>query len=245
MKFTWIGGPTWLLELGAFRILGDPVFADRLTVPAGASTRTVPLPDIDLSTIDAICVSCLRPDHCSGAVGDRVDSATPAFVPDGCRAQAREAGLDAAEALAWYGQSTFEKAAERLVVTAVPAMSKSGDDNGYFLEHVAGDARVTAYCTGDALWSNEVRRIQRELGHSNILIQHLGAERDGSGELTSSNGKDAIQFVYRMQPNAIAAVHHSTFSHYNESLDPFRDLVSRTIYDRRLRSLSEGESFDK
>jgi L-ascorbate metabolism protein UlaG (beta-lactamase superfamily) len=28
MKFQWIGGPTFLLELGSFRILSDPMFAE-------------------------------------------------------------------------------------------------------------------------------------------------------------------------------------------------------------------------
>ena len=102
----------------------------------------------------------------------------------------------------------------------------------------------TAYCTGDAMWSDEVRRVQRELGYANVLIQHIGAE-GGAGALTSPDGKEAMQFVYRMQPNAVVAVHHSTFSHYTEGPEPFAEHISRTIYEKRLQPLAQGESLTK
>lgn len=245
MKFSWIGGATWLLELGAFRVLGDPVFAQTLTLPAGESIRVNPLPATNVSSVDTICVSCLRPDHFDSTSATHVDETTRVVCPQAEADEITGAGFDNVEALAWFAQVTLEKNGETLVITAVPAISGSGDDNGYFFEHNAGDARVTAYCTGDALWSDEIRHIQQELGYSNLLIQHVGAELDASGGLTSPSGKEAMQFVYRMQPNAIAAVHHSTFSHYTEPFQQFRDPISRTIYDRRLRVLAEGESFTK
>ncbi len=100
------------------------------------------------------------------------------------------------------------------------------------------------YWTGDQRWSDDVRRVQRDLGYANLLVIHLGAERSEGGAISAS-GKDAMQTVYRMQPNAIAAIHHHTFSHYSEPLGPFADLIGRTIYEKRLRVLSEGESFEK
>jgi len=244
MKFSWIGGPTWLLELGAFRILGDPVFAQTLPLAAGESQRTSPLPEMDVSSLDVVCVSCVRCDHFDAAPDPRMDATARAIcLPSGMDQVGKV--FDNAGALGWFAQETLEKNGETLLITAVPAISGSGEDNGYFFEHRAGDARVTAYCTGDALWSDEIRRVQKDLGYSNLLIQHIGAERDGSGALTSASGKEAMQFVYRMQPNAIVAVHHATFSHYTEPFEPFRDQVSRTIYDRRLRIPGEGESFTK
>jgi hypothetical protein len=54
-----------------------------------------------------------------------------------------------------------------------------------------------------------------------------------------------MQLVYRMQPNAIAAVHHDTFSHYTETIDPFIERIGLTIYEKRLRVLRGGESFEK
>jgi len=48
-----------------------------------------------------------------------------------------------------------------------------------------------------------------------------------------------------MQPNAIVPVHHHTYSHYREPVEAFIDHIGRTIYDRRLRVLTEGESWEK
>jgi hypothetical protein len=48
-----------------------------------------------------------------------------------------------------------------------------------------------------------------------------------------------------MQPNAIAVVHHSSFSHYTEPIAPFIEKINLTIYENRLRRLREGESFEK
>ena len=94
------------------------------------------------------------------------------------------------------------------------------------------------------MFSDATREIQRTHGYSNLLVVHIGAERIG-GRLVSADAKEAMQIVYRMQPNAIAAVHHSTFSHYGEPIAPFLDKISLTIYEKRLRRLREGESFEK
>ena len=82
MKFSWIGGATWLLELGAFRILGDPVFAQTIALPTGESTRANPLPTTNVSSVDTICVSCLRPDHFDSASAAHVDQTTRVVCPE-------------------------------------------------------------------------------------------------------------------------------------------------------------------
>jgi L-ascorbate metabolism protein UlaG (beta-lactamase superfamily) len=243
VKFTWIGGPTFLLELGSFRILGDPVFADAFDMTlAGAVarvTRTSPLSLPDLSRLDLVCASCFRADHFDPAAHAHLDPSTPLASP---REGADECGFADRRALAWGESADFEKGAERLAVHAVRAEAA----NGYFFRHTAGGADTTAYWTGDARWSDAVRDVQREHGYSNLLIQHLGAEPGaGPGERRSVDGKEAMQFVYRMQPNAVVAVHHHTFSHYTEPIGPFVEWIGKTIYEKRLRILSEGESFEK
>jgi len=242
MKFTWIGGPTFLLELGSFRILGDPVFADAFEMRvAGATTRvsrTTPLALPDLTNLDLVCASCFRPDHFdTSAAGGRVDPSTPLVAPAG-----GAGGFSDVRALGWGESVEFAKGTESLAVHATHA----GDGNGYFFEHGAGDVRTTAYWTGDARWSDAVRDLQRTHGYANLLIQHIGAEPGAEADSRRSvDGKEAMQFVYRMQPNAVVAIHHHTFSHYTETIEPFAALMAKTIYEKRLRILSEGESFAK
>jgi hypothetical protein len=141
------------------------------------------------------------------------------------------------------GESTrLAKGAAALEVTAVPA---GADGVGFFLKLERGERPFTAYVTGDTLFSEQTRELQRAHGYSNLLVMYLGAERTAAGALRSADAKDAMQVIYRMQPNAIAAVHHSTFSHYTEPVTPFREKIELTIYEKRLRVLREGESFEK
>jgi L-ascorbate metabolism protein UlaG (beta-lactamase superfamily) len=231
VKFTWIGGPSFRLELGPFVLVGDPVLADRLELDGVVVKRVSPRVGVEVSGADVVLVTSARADHCDAAALAHC-AATRILGAKGVPG-ARAPGI---------GEATrVEKAGSVLTITAVPA---SGGASGYFLKLEHGERPFTAYVTGDTLFSEHTRELQRTHGYSNLLVIHLGAERVG-GELRSADAKEAMQIVYRMQPNAIAAVHHSTFSHYTEAIGPFLEKIGLTIYEKRLRVLREGESFEK
>lgn len=234
MKFTWIGGPSFLLELGPFRVAGDPVLRESFCLREAQVTRLVPVAPFDASGIDAVLVTSAQPDH---------------FDPEGvarCGAGAvlipATASLQGATPIAAGGVRTLEKESASLSITAVPA---AREGNGYFLKFESGGRPFTVYITGDVLFSEHTREIQRGHGYANLLVIHAGAERDGDGALRSADAMEAMQIIYRMQPNAIAAVHHHTFSHYSETIAPLVEKAALTIYEKRLRVLREGESFQK
>jgi len=231
MKLTWIGGPSFRLELGPFLLVGDPVFVDRFELEGTAVTRVTPRVVVDCSGADAVLVTSARADHFDPT----------AIAHCGAAKVVGAAGVSGARVLA-HGESVrIEKDGATLTITAVPA----GDNgNGYFLKLEQGERPFTAYITGDTLFSEHTRELQQTHGYSNLLVIHVGAERAGNA-LRSPDGKEAMQIVYRMQPNAIAAVHHTSFSHYTEPIDPFLEKIGLTIYEKRLRVLREGESFEK
>ncbi len=241
MKFTWIGGPTFVLELGPFRIVGDPVLADRFDLDGHDVRRLSARPDVSTPAADVVLVTSRRADHFEPATVEAYGGV--ALLPAGSTTGA------GAHALGWQESKRFEKAGATLVVTAVPggAPDTPGTErgNGYFLRLEAGERPFTAYVTGDTRFSDDTRAIQRTHGHSNLLVLYVGAERASDGSFRSADAKDAMQIVYRMQPNAIAAVHHATFSHYTEPLDPLVEKIGLTIYEKRLRILREGECFEK
>jgi len=231
MKFTWIGGPSFRLELGPFLVVGDPVFADRFDLDGAPVMRVTPRADIDVSGADVVLVTSARADHFDAA----------AIARCGAARVVGSTGVSGARVLA-HGESVgIEKAGAALAITSVPA---GGDGNGYFLKLEHGERPFTAYITGDTLFSEHTHELQRTHGYSNLLVIHVGAER-AANALRSADGKEAMQIVYRMQPNAIAAVHHTTFSHYTEPIDPFLEKIGLTIYEKRLRVLHAGESFEK
>ena len=242
MKFTWIAGPSFLLEVGPFRIFGDPVLANEFTLPeVGAVTRVLapPSPALFSGGADAVLVTSLRADHFDPSALARLEA-------ENVLAPLKTPG---ARALAWGESFRLEKESFTLTVNAVEASSTGVEatehDNGYFLRLEGGAQAFTAYVTGDTRFSEATRALQREHGYSNLLVLYLGAERAANGSTRSAGTKDGMQIVYRMQPNAIAAVHHGTFSHYTEAIEPFLESIGLTIYEKRLRRLNEGESFEK
>lgn len=235
MKFTWIGGPTFLLELGPFCVAGDPVLRDTFELEgAGPVRRLAPLAPVALDDTDAVLVTSPRADHCDAAAVARFGAGT-VLVPAG-------ANVTGATTIAPGASVRLEKGAAALAISAVPA---GPDAVGYFLRLEAGARPFTAYITGDTIFSEDTRAIQRAHGYSNLLVIHAGAERAPDGTLRSADAMEAMQIVYRMQPNAIAAIHHGTFSHYTEPLAPLVEKIGLTIYEKRLRVLREGESFEK
>jgi L-ascorbate metabolism protein UlaG (beta-lactamase superfamily) len=244
MKFTWLGGPSFVLEVGPFRLVGDPVLADRFELPGlGVVTRAAgALPADALGNVaDVTLVTSLRADHFDTAVLERHGAGT-VLAPAATK-------LTHARTLSWGEMILLEKAGMTLSITAVPAgpanAPASERSNGYFLRIEGGPQPFTVYITGDTRFSEATRQLQLAYGYSNLLVLYLGAEPAPDGSMRSLDAKDAMQIVYRMQPNAIAAVHHATFSHYQESIDPFLEKIELTIYDKRLRRLREGESFEK
>jgi L-ascorbate metabolism protein UlaG (beta-lactamase superfamily) len=243
MKFTWLGGPSFVLELGPFRVACDLVLTSQFELPGhGTVTRTATssAPEAFTAVCDLTLVTSLRPDHFDGAALARRSVGT-VVTPVATN-------VASARTLAWGESIRLEKNGAVLLVTAVPAgsgNSSSDRDNGYFLRLEGGAQPFTVYITGDVLFSEATRELQRTHGYSNLLVLYIGGERATDGSPRSADSKDAMQIVYRMQPNAIAAVHHTTFSHYPEGVEPLLEKIALTIYDKRLRRLQEGESFEK
>jgi L-ascorbate metabolism protein UlaG (beta-lactamase superfamily) len=236
MKFTWLGGAAFLLELGPFRVVGDPVSRDRFQLDGNDVERLAAHPNVELGGSDVLLVTSPRPDHCDPDAITEIGAAR-VLAP-------RAAGLPQASPLEAGESQTIEQGGMKLEITAVPA-GNEGTDLGYFMRLRSGERPFTVYVTGDTLFSETTRELQRTRGYANLLVLNIGAERSADGKLRSPDAKEAMQLVYRMQPNAIAAVHHDTFSHYTETIDPFIERIGLTIYEKRLRVLRGGESFEK
>jgi L-ascorbate metabolism protein UlaG (beta-lactamase superfamily) len=231
MKFTWIGGPSFRLELGPFIIIGDPVHADEFELDGVKVKRTHVLQPVETNDADLVLVTSARADHFDP---DAVAKCHTDQVFGG-------SGVPHAKHVAPGESQSVIKDNVELVVTSVPANDGA---TGYFLRLISSERPFSAYITGDTLYSDHTRELQRTHGYANLLVMYAGAERHGAA-LRSADGKEAMQIVYRMQPNAIAAVHHTSFSHYTEPISAFVEKINLTIYENRLRRLREGESFEK
>jgi L-ascorbate metabolism protein UlaG (beta-lactamase superfamily) len=250
MVFTWLGGPTFVLRLGAFAVLADPVFGEG----KGKYSRLIPPAEPRLDEVDGVFVSRFAEDHCDAAALDRIPPGTTAIAPPSAVVPLTAIGYADVRGLAWWEDLRLQKGGEVLEAAAVPANAALADSeggssavgNGYVLRHTAAGVTTTVYWTGDSVWSNNLREIPLRFGHVNLLILHLGAEiAPLSGLRISADARDAMQFVFRMQPRTIIPVHHSTHAHYTEPIDAFRSRIDVTLYERRLAMLTVGQVFEK
>lgn len=231
MKFTWIGGPSFRLVLGPFIIIGDPVHVDEFELEGTRVKRVGVLQPVETNDADLVLVTSPRADHFDAEAVAKCHT-DQIFGAEGV---ARAIHLTSGDS------RTVTKNNVELGITAVPGIDGA---TGFFLRLMKDDRPFSAYITGDTLFTEHTRHLQHTHGYSNLLVMYVGAERHASA-LRSADAKEAMQIVYRMQPNAIAVVHHSSFSHYTESIAPFIEKINLTIYENRLRRLKEGESFEK
>ena len=115
MTFTWLGGAGYLLRLGPFRIIGDPVAAASIELDGSGAVRDAPAPPADLSGLDAVCLTCTRTDHYDPELVGGIE-AVPVLTPAG-------AEVPGGRGVEWFEGITLEKEGERLTITAVQAQS--------------------------------------------------------------------------------------------------------------------------
>jgi N-acyl-phosphatidylethanolamine-hydrolysing phospholipase D len=162
MKFQWIGGPTFLLELGSFRILFDPMFAvgeSAFIMNGHPSTsednvpiaRLAPLPSFELSPLDFVILSHLHSDHFDQVARDVLGKEVLLLAPSEQKPKLESWGFQNMRALSWWQESVLRKKNEVLKILIVPARhsrdaqtnQELGIVNGYVLKYSANGITYT------------------------------------------------------------------------------------------------------
>jgi len=262
LKFLWVGGPTFLLELGVFRVLADPVFGTgepafifRRHPATGEDnvpvSRLTDLPPLELSGLDIVLVSQHREDHFDAAAAERLDKNVAVIAPTDTVHALSSSGFGKTEELGWWEELSRTKSGETLTVMAVPTRyandermrAEYGASNGYIIRHETGDVRYTAYWTADTAWFSGARDISRRAGETDLLIPGLGAIGSGGPHgLASLSCKEAMQFVFLFRPKTIIPIGYNTFSHYEEGVAELEERIGKTMYEKKLVVLGEGQS---
>ncbi len=246
-KVTWIGGPTAVVEAKGFRVLIDPVLGDVIDMDGRTIARRTPAL-VPSNNIDVTLITRVAPDHVDAA-GLTAAGNAPVIVPVN---SVQLPGGHPAKPLAWHEAWAAERDGVKLTVTATPAHADDDQQpivgrpvgNGYHVQCGEGEDAFTFYLTGDTLMSDAIRQVQKRHGYVDWLFPYLGGEGTSDAPV-SADSKEAMQFVYRMRPNRVLPLHHSTFDHYTEPIDEFREKIELTIYEKKLILLAEGESFER
>lgn len=250
----WIGGPSFLLEMGPFRLLVDPVFGegdDAFTMPgvppsehAGLpAKRLVPLPAVDIDGLDAVVLTRIGEDHFDHTAAETLDVGLRVITPDDDTEPLLERGFTDIESLAWGQKFTAEKHDRSLTIIATQTtFGGERPSNGYVAVHTGGGGvSETAYWTGDTRWFSGARQIKEVSDRFDLFIPYVG----DAGDHGTLDGKDAMQFVFLIRPKRIVPVNYNTFSHYNESIRDFEERIGLTLYEKKLVILEEGEIFER
>jgi N-acyl-phosphatidylethanolamine-hydrolysing phospholipase D len=261
-KLTWLGGPTFLLELGQFKWLSDPMFGEgpaafimhdhpSTGAPIAEIARLAPLPPLDLRGLDGVIVSHLHSDHFDQIAVDRLDKALTVIASPEHTAVLNARGFHQAQPLDWGQTWSSQKNNEILTLTAMPARhahaerlnSELGIVNGYLIEYDTGDTHYCIYWTGDMVWFDELNRAKAHTGHIDLLIPHLGAVGvDGPYGLMTLTAEEAMRVVDLFEADAIIPIHHHTFSHYVEPIEVLQARLRGTSHEHVLHILREGET---
>lgn len=256
----WIGGPTFVLQLGSFKILTDPMlgpvsdtgFMIKKHPSTGqmnaAIKRLVPPAPFDTSGIDLLLISHLHADHFDGAAKSFLQKQLPAITPASNRDMLVQWGFRNTRGLPWADTAQLVKGADTLRIIAVkarhaaeePLNSELGEVNGYVLEYRSGRARYRIYWSGDTVWFDDLQSLL-QYGRIDLFIPHMGAVgADGHIGRRGLNTDETLQIIRLLQPARIIPVHHTTFTHYVEPVAVLYNAVRKTSFRKKIVAVREG-----
>jgi L-ascorbate metabolism protein UlaG (beta-lactamase superfamily) len=220
ITFTYLGGPSGVLEYGGLRILLDPTFDDPQTYPDDAGTPLVKTrgpalgPD-EIGQIDVVLASHHEHEDNLDHRGAEFASAAPLVL------STPKAGDDLGAP--WIGMADWSQRSVGLVdITAVPALHGPpgiediiGPVVGFVLQ---APTLPSVYVSGDNASLDHVDSIAARYAPIGVAILFAGAARvpaiDAALTLTS---QDAAAAVRILGARRVVGVHTEDWEHFSET----------------------------
>lgn len=255
-QITYLGSATYLIEVGAFRLLTDPSFDPKGTEksegPGHVLTKLMApaVPAEEIGPIDAVLLS--HQQHF-----DNLDFSGRALLPRVGRVLTTPESAAVlggnAEGLA-PGQSTILTNAdgETIRVTGTLALHSPdeavrkaiGDVTGFILEWEGQDGAL--FITGDTVWYDDIVEVGRQFNIGTVIL-HMGAAKvsaAGDNALTMTS-EEGARLTKALDANAAFAAHFEGWAHFSDSS---RERMARVFADAgvgdRLHLIAPGETVD-
>ncbi len=252
LRFTYVGGPTALLELVGLRLLTDPTFdpaGEEYPTPVYTLHKTAgpALQPASLGRIDAVLLS--HDNHFDNL--DRLgrealaSAGTILTTPDG----ARRLGGRATGLAPWqsFALPTGDGRVLRVIGTPArhgPAGSERGPVTGFVLVP-PGAPPSAVYVSGDTVWYEGVAEVARRFP-VRVAVLFMGAARVrevGSAHLTFT-ADEAVEAARAFSEATVVPLHYEGWAHYSESRATIERAFAHAGLDNRLRFAPAGRTVD-
>jgi L-ascorbate metabolism protein UlaG (beta-lactamase superfamily) len=253
-KLTYLGGATYLIEIGSFRLLTDPGFdpegTERSEGPGHELKKTMgPAIAADaVGPIDAVLLS-----HAQHY--DNLDNSAKAMLPLWGRVLTTPESAEAlggnTEALGtWESTELTNRDGERIRVTATPAIHTNnaeirgeiGETTGFVLEW-EGQENGALYLSGDTVWTDEIEEIGERFEVGTAILNMGAANVPAVGDIRlTMNGEEGARVTSTLGVSNAYPAHFEGWLHYKQGRDGIAADFERAGVRDRLQFLDPGES---
>jgi len=227
IRFTHIGGPTALIEVGGWRLLTDPTFDSpgrRYTFGWGSASRKSTGPAIGASDIGPIDAVLLSHDHHADNLNDAGRAMLSAAGTVGTTfAGAKGLGGNARGLATWASTSLVAPDRPAIDITATPCRHGppgsrpiTGDVIGFALRW-DGQRNGALWISGDTVLYDGVRQVADRIDVGTALI-HLGGVQFGvTGPIRyTMTAGDGVALLGLLRPTITIPIHYEGWSHFRQ-----------------------------
>lgn len=229
-RITYLGGPTYLIEIGRFRIISDPGFDPqgswRNEGPGHLLTKVMapPIPVDEIGPIDLALVSHAQHLDNLDNEGRRLLGKVGMTLTTPASAAMNLPGEEVVGLPTWESKEIKNTAGEQLKITAMPAVHTSNPDlreivgevTGFMLEW-KGQQSGAFYISGDTVWIDEINEIAKRYKVSAAIL-HLGAANVpavGDNYLTM-NSADGVRTTQTLMLKNVYPAHFEGWRHFTQ-----------------------------
>lgn len=255
-RVTYLGGPTYLLEIGHFRIISDPGFdaqgTERNEGPGHLLTKVMapPIPVDQIGHIDLALVSHAQHLDNLDNEGRRLLANVGMTLTTPASAAMKLPGKRVVGLPTWESVEVKNDKGERLKVTAMPAVHTSnpalrdvvGEVTGFMLEW-EGQKTGAFYISGDTVWIDDINDIAKRFKVSAGIL-HLGAANVpavGDNFLTMS-AADGVRAAQTLGLKNVYPAHFEGWRHFTQGGWYIEREFEKAGLSKSLHMLRPGEA---